>query len=47
MYFVVSEKRYIFAPIEKYIESNAKQSAAISTVANLLPQNWEFFPKPL
>ncbi len=47
MYFVVSEKRCIFAPVERYIESNAKQSAAISTIVNSLPQNWEFFPKPL
>ena len=47
MYFVVSEKRCNFAPVERYIESNAKQSAAISTIVNSLPQNWEFFPKPL
>ena len=31
----------------KLLESNTKQNAAISTVANSLPQNRVFHPKPL
>ena len=44
LWLVVSDKRCIFVPIERDIERQAKQNVAVSTVANLLPQNWGFLP---